>query len=225
MKRFTAILADGAFPSHPRPCAALSQAARIVCCDGAALKLRQAGLAPAAVVGDLDSLPPAAARAYKGKVVHDPGQDDNDLSKAFRYCLKQGWADLVLLGATGLREDHTLGNISLLADFARQAKSIRMLTNDGEFIPLLKSGRIPCRVGQAVSIFSLDPATAISSTGLRYPLRSLKLSRWWQATLNCATSSHVELRFKGGPLLVYLAYSRLRSSPTGLTDKPAGVAR
>jgi thiamine pyrophosphokinase len=207
MKRPTVILADGAFPSHPRPLAALSRAARIVCCDGAVLKLEKAGLEPAVIVGDLDSLPPASVRAHAGRIVRDPGQDDNDLSKAFRYCLKQGWDDLVLLGATGLREDHTLGNIALLADFARQAR-VRMLTDCGEFRPLLKSGRLACRKGQGVSLFSLDPETAVTSQGLEYPLRGLKLDRWWQATLNHATGRTFSLRFKGGPLLVYLAYSR-----------------
>jgi thiamine pyrophosphokinase len=207
MKRPTVILADGDFPSHPRPLAVLRAAARIVCCDGAALKLRKAGLEPDRIVGDLDSLPPAFVKAAGAKILRDPGQDDNDLSKAFRYCLAQGWRDLVILGATGLREDHTLGNISLLADFAASAQ-VRMLTDHGEFQAMLKSGQVPCRKGQSVSIFSLDPATAVTSAGLAYPLRSLKLARWWQATLNHATGSSFGLRFKGGPLLVYLAYSR-----------------
>lgn len=206
MTAATVILADGTFPVRPQPLAALRRAPRIVCCDGAARKLRAFGLEPAAVVGDLDSLSPALRRAYGARVVRDPGQDDNDLSKAFRYCLQQGWKNLVVLGATGLREDHTLGNISLLADFAREARVI-LLTDTGEFRPLLKSGRMTSRPGQAVSVFSLDPATAITSRGLKYPLRRLRLSRWWQATLNEAVGRTVELRFTGGPVLVYLAYS------------------
>jgi thiamine pyrophosphokinase len=205
MTAATVILADGDFPVQPQPLTALRCAARIVCCDGAARKLQKLGLEPAAVVGDMDSLPAVIRRAYGSRVIPDPGQDDNDLSKAFRYCLKQGWRDLVVLGATGLREDHTLGNISLLADFAREARVI-MLTDTGEFRPLLKSGRLACRPGQPVSIFSLDPATAITSRGLKYPLRRLRLSRWWQAALNEAEGRRVDLQFTGGPVLVYLAY-------------------
>ena len=30
----------------------------------------------------------------------------------FRFCLQQAWRKLVILGATGLREDHTLGNLA-----------------------------------------------------------------------------------------------------------------
>ncbi len=207
MQAATVILADGDFPVQPQPLAALRRARRIVCCDGAARKLRDFGLEPAAVVGDMDSLPATIRRAYGSRVVRDAGQDDNDLSKAFRYCLQQGWRNLVVLGATGLREDHTLGNISLLADFAREARVI-MLTDTGEFRPLLKSSRLPCKPGQGVSIFSFDPATAITSRGLKYPLRRLRLSRWWQAALNEAEGRSFDLQFTGGPLLVYSLYTR-----------------
>ncbi len=209
MTAATVILADGTFPVQPQPLAALRHAARVVCCDGAALKLQAIGMEPAAVVGDMDSLPAAVRRAFADRAIHDPGQEDNDLSKAFRYCLSQNWRHLVVLGATGLREDHTLANISLLADFARDAR-VTMLTDTGEFRPLLKSGRVVCRPGQAVSVFSFDPATAITSRGLKYPLRRLRLSRWWQAALNEANGKGFELRFTGGPLLVYLAFARRR---------------
>ena len=47
-------------------------------------------------------------------IVHVTEQETNDLNKAFRYCLANGWTDIVILGATGKREDHTLGNIGLL---------------------------------------------------------------------------------------------------------------
>ncbi len=207
MKPETVILADGVFPVHPEPLAALRRARRIVCCDGATRKLRAAGLEPAAVVGDLDSLPAALKRLYADRLVRDPGQDDNDLAKAFRYCLRQGWRDLTILGATGLREDHALGNLSLLADFAREAR-VRLVTDHGLFLPLLKSGRVRCRPGQPVSIFSFDPRTTITSARLTYPLKRLRLTRWWQATLNMAASRSFELRFKGGPLLVFLAHVR-----------------
>jgi thiamine pyrophosphokinase len=83
-----------------------------------------------------------------------------------------------------------------------------MVTNYGEFVPLLKSGRIPCRPGQAVSVFSLDPRDPVSSRGLQYPLKELKLSRWWQASLNVAEGRSFEIRFKRGPVVVYLAHSR-----------------
>ncbi len=202
----TVILANGAFPTHAVPLAELSAAERIVCCDGAADKLVAVGLEPSWIVGDLDSASESLRARCRDKVVCVREQETNDLAKAFRFCVSRGWTDLVILGATGLREDHTLGNLSLLADFAQEA-SVLLLTDTGWFTPLLDSGSLPATMGQQVSVFSLDPSTAVSAEGLKYPLDGLRLSRWWQAALNEASGNVISLRFEGGPLLVYQSYA------------------
>jgi thiamine pyrophosphokinase len=110
--------------------------------------------------------------------------------------------EIIVLGATGKREDHTLGNISLLAEFPREIY-VTIVTDTGTFIPLHKSSEIPSFPGQQVSVFSLDPEAEVSSKGLRYELKRLKLHSWWRATLNEATANTFELIFNRGPLIVY----------------------
>ena len=81
------ILAAGDFPTHPVPLQALREADFVVCCDSAAGRLLDYGREPDAVVGDLDSLPPAL-RLRLGERVHQVDeQDDNDLAKAFRFAI------------------------------------------------------------------------------------------------------------------------------------------
>ena len=115
----TVILADGNFPTHPVPLALLQGARRVVCCDGAAVKLLDAGREPDWIVGDLDSLPEPLRARFAARLAADTRQDVNDLTKAIRFCAARGWNDWVILGATGGREDHTLGNLSLLVEHAR----------------------------------------------------------------------------------------------------------
>ena len=208
MKLFTSktvIVANGQFPTHATPLAALHSAARIVCCDGAADKLEAAGLNPMWVVGDLDSVSEKARLRYHDRLVCVGEQETNDLAKAFRFCLSHGWNDLVILGATGLREDHTLANLSWLVDFAREAE-VLLLTDTGWFTPLTVSADLPACAGQQVSVFSFDPVSAVHSEGLKFPLDGLRLARWWQAALNEACGEVVSLVFNGGPLLVFQAY-------------------
>ncbi len=202
---FTALLANGCFPTHPEALGALRAAERIVCCDGAADNLIAAGLEPDWIVGDLDSLSEASRRRFAGRAVRVGEQESNDLSKAFRFCVTHGWTELTVLGATGLREDHTLANLSLLADFAREA-SVVALTDTGVFVPLLAPARLAAAVGQQISLFALESGTRVSGEGFKYPLRDLCLRRWWQAALNEAAADAVELTFQGGPLLVFLKY-------------------
>jgi len=203
----TVILADGDFPVHPVPLAILQGARRVVCCDGAAVKLLDAGREPDWIVGDLDSLPEPLRARFAARLAADPRQDVNDLTKAIRFCAARGWNDWVILGATGGREDHTLGNLSLLVEHARGVAGAALVTDTGRFTPLYASGRVASRAGQQISVFSFDPATAITSRGLRYPLERLRPARWWQATLNEAMGPAFELVFDGGPLLVYATHA------------------
>ena len=202
----TVILANGAFPAHPAALAALRSAERIVCCDGAASNLVAGGLTPAAIVGDLDSLSAGLRERFSDRLHLDAGQDDNDLAKAFRYCVERKWRRLVLLGATGLREDHTLGNLGLLADFAAQAE-VALLTDTGVFAAVHKPTAFATHPGQQVSLFTFDDRTVLNAAGLRYPVENLRPSRWWQATLNEACGEQFELNCEGGPVLVFLAYA------------------
>ena|GEM_PF-27089 len=206
-RRYVVILADGAFPIRREPLTLLQNASRIVCCDGAVSALFRSGRLPDAVVGDLDSVPAFLKHRFHDRLFHDPGQEDNDLAKAFRFCLERGWRDIVILGASGGREDHTLGNLGWLADFATKAR-VRLVTDSGEFQVLLQPARIACRPGQPVSLFSFDPEDPLSADGLRYPVRHLRLRRWWMATLNEATGHTLGVSFRKGPVLVFLAHRR-----------------
>ena len=204
----TAILAAGNFPTHPAPLAALDGAEHIVCCDSAAERLLDYGREPDAVVGDMDSLSPELRHRLGGRVHKVDEQDDNDLAKAFRFALSQGWRDIVILGATGRREDHTLGNIAWLADFAPLADSVEMVTDNGVFRaylpPMARFGTVP---GTQVSIFGFDPMDPVTGTGLKFPVERLCLARWWTAALNEAVADEVTLSFASSPLIVFTTHA------------------
>jgi thiamine pyrophosphokinase len=102
---------------------------------------------------------------------------NNDLTKAIRWCSERGFKDIAIVGATGKREDHTIGNISLLAEYAREVNVI-MVTDTGVFTPILKSSTISSFSGQQVSIFSIDYKTEITSSGLKYKLEKMRLNNW-----------------------------------------------
>ena len=205
---YTAILANGAFPTAPEPLAALRAARQIVCCDGAAdtLASEAPDLTAAWVVGDLDSLSPETRAKYASRLRRVAEQETNDLAKAFGFCLSRHWHNVVFLGISGKREDHTLGNLSLLADFARAAR-VTALTDSGIFTPLLGSAHFASFPGQQVSIFSFEPGVRVYSEGLKWPLDEVPFTRWWQAALNESEGDSFRLTFEGGPLLVFQTYA------------------
>lgn len=198
----TVILANGSFPEHETALGYLRNAGHIICCDGGAENLLKNGFTPEVIVGDLDSLKKDISDRFSDRLYHDSDQETNDLTKAVNWCRQKGYDDIVILGAAGRREDHTIANISLLTEYAKYVTVI-MVTDTGILSPHLESCRILSFQGQQISVFSIDPETPITSSGLKFPLNRLKLRNWWMATLNEATGDSFELSFKGGPLIVY----------------------
>ena len=203
MSKPVIILANGRFPSTGLPLGYLDNAERIVCCDGSVSNLVNYGLEPWAIAGDLDSLPDNLKNKFADRLQHYDDQETNDLTKAVRFCMEQGITDIVILGATGLREDHTLGNISLLAEYA-ESLSTKMVTDYGIFIPVLPGKSISSWPGQQVSVFAIDKNMQIRSSGLKYPLVNMELENWWMGTLNESLGDYFTLNFNEGRVLVFL---------------------
>jgi len=201
----TVIVADGNFPEHDIPLGYLKAAGRVVCCDGSAENLIKAGYIPDAIVGDMDSLNEAIAGRFQDRIFRNSDQDTNDLTKAVIWCAERDFRDLVIIGATGKREDHTIGNISLLAEYIRDL-NVKMVTDTGILFAITGSTAFSSFPGQQISIFSIDPETEITSQGLRYPLNGKKINNWWVATLNEAEGKSFSLRFIGGRIIVYLKF-------------------
>lgn len=194
----TVILANGDYPVHPIPLQVLQQAERVVCCDGAANEYIRRGGVPWLIVGDGDSLD----EAYHPLLQHIAEQSSNDLSKAVCTLLDRGVRRMDIVGATGKREDHTLGNISLLVEYMRQGAEVRLYTDYGVFIPCRDDVTLSSVAGQQVSIFNFG-AKGLRGENLKYPLSDF--TAWWQGTLNEALGPSFTIH-ASGDYLVFLNY-------------------
>ncbi|MDP4205680.1 MAG: thiamine diphosphokinase, partial [Bacteroidota bacterium] len=132
-------------------------------------------------------------------------QEINDLTKSVNWCIKQGFNDIAILGATGEREDHTLGNIFLLPLYAKN-RNISMFTDFGSFQALLQSGEMKSYPGQQISIFCNDPKLKITTSGLLYPIQNKALDMLWMGTLNEALCNSFSLSFEHGVVIVFRQY-------------------
>ena len=192
------IVAGGEFPTAMQPLDILKNAPFVVCCDGAADRYIATGHIPDAIVGDGDSISEENREKY-AHLLHIIGeQESNDQTKAVRYCMEHGKRRIAIVGATGRREDHTIGNISLLIEYARKGCDICSFTDHGMFIPCNGDTTLPCRKGQQVSIFAIT-AKELLAQGLLYPIYDF--TNWWQGTLNECTGEQFTIHAKGEYLL------------------------
>ena len=194
----TVILANGEFPSSERTAVLLRQADRIICCDGAAERLLAAGIVPNLIVGDMDSLPLPLQERFAGIIRPDKDQETNDLTKAFKAAVDPLPEAIHILGATGKREDHTMANVSLLADYAAELAGsgcdIDMITESGVFRAFCaKDAVFSCPAGVEISIFAFDNSLRISCEGLLYDTSKVAFDTLWKATLNKSLSESFSL--------------------------------
>lgn len=192
------IVAGGEFPTAPQPLEVLQNAPFVVCCDGAADRYIATGHVPDAIVGDGDSISAANREKFANRLHIISEQESNDQTKAVRFLLERGKRRIAIVGATGKREDHTIGNISLLIEYARMGCDVCSFTDHGMFIPCNGTTTHKCRKGQQVSIFSIT-ARELSAEGLLYPIYDF--NNWWQGTLNECTGNEFTINANGEYLL------------------------
>ena len=194
------IVANGEFPSASVMHRWIDRAPLVVCLDGAANRLLQQGYRPHLIIGDGNSIQPELAQRYDLEFIRVDEQETNDLSKAVRHLRERGCCRLMMLGITGRRDDHTLGNISLLVYYLQMGVKAVAVTDWGIFVPCRGNALLKTTKGQQVSLFNFR-ATGFKSNDLVYP--PYDTTMLWQGTLNEATSDRLSIQAEGD-YLVYL---------------------
>jgi thiamine pyrophosphokinase len=124
------------------------------------------GIKPDLIVGDLDSI---IKENHPNKIIlEESGQDDNDLSKALRICVERELNSICIVGFTGKRNDHELGNYAAIHNANHQLE-IKILLED-MIVHRIVSGNefhALAPVGTLVSIFSFEE-TDVYTTGLKW---------------------------------------------------------
>ena len=196
------VLANGDYPFADVPFQLLKIAPYVVCCDGGANEYIERGCLPDIIIGDGDSLSETNRLKYADLIYHNPDQETNDQTKAVQYLLSKGKRKIAIVGATGKREDHTIGNVSLLMEYMRMGAEVRSYTDYGVFVPCKDTCVFECRPGQQVSIFNFT-AKGLKSKGLAYPIYDF--TSWWQGTLNTCTDTSFTIEGEG-EYLIFLNY-------------------
>ena len=202
------IICDGVFPKSEYPRYLIRTADFIICCDGALVKFLRNSKAifgeqrlPDLVTGDMDTLSESMQRKYADIIVKEDEQEHNDQTKAVRWALNnlEGIESIYIIGATGGRADHTIGNAALLMEYTRMFDlngiNIESVTDNGTIFPINDTIEFDCGTGRGVSIFTPDNTLRIKSEGLMYPTDEVVFDNWWKATLNKSVSDTVKLTF------------------------------
>lgn len=196
------IVGNGEFPTTPLTLKILKEATTVILCDGAANSYIKTGRNFDVIIGDGDSVSTEVKQNYASKIIINSDQETNDQTKAINFLYSKGITEISIIGATGKREDHSLGNISLLIDYMQQGINAKIFTDYGVFIPVTGNAKVLVNPKQKVSIFNYN-CTEMSAIGLKYPIRAF--NALWQGTLNEALNNEIII-LTNGQYLLYLAH-------------------
>ena len=204
--RSALIVGNGEPPSRELFAACAREAELILCADGGANTASAYGYAPDYIVGDLDSVSSQskAALAADRVVLVDPeGNVGTDGQKVLNHAVALGVTQAVLLGFTGRRTDHLLGNLSLLKTFADRL-TLRIVDDYCDIRLIDRCIRFCAAIGQKISLCPLDGAAeGITTEGLKWALRSESLVPGVRDGIsNEVVDNPVEIRVERGDLLL-----------------------
>ncbi len=158
----------------------------LVCADGGARHAAKLGLVPAAVVGDMDSLPKPLPRSWKKtSFLCDFDEDSSDFEKALDFIWEAGCSRLYVAGLLGGRLDHALVNLALAEAYGSRAS---LVVVDRGLATLMGPGRyrLPSRKGELVSLLAAGQGARVSFSGVRYPLKKALLKPGGRGLSNVA---------------------------------------
>lgn len=166
---------------------------------------------PDVAAGDFDSVDGETLFRFKEKdgiiwYELNPMKDDTDTEFAIRKALEMGAEKITVIGGTGSRLDHVLGNVELLG-IGMEAGVIIELVDAHNRIRMIKEGIILQRNRQFGKYVSLIPYTErvehVYLKGFKYPLTDACLRGFCSLGVsNEIVDEKAEIRFEDGILLV-----------------------
>ena len=150
----------------------------VIAADSGMEFLRRNEIVPQVIIGDFDSADKKILAFFQQNKEIDfctlnPEKDDTDTEFAIRESIRRGADSITIIGGTGTRLDHVLGNISLLG----------IGLEEGVRMELLDAHNRICMIDHSVTLkkkeqygnyLSLIPyngnVTGVTLKGLKYPL-------------------------------------------------------
>ena len=207
----TVVVITGADSIAPATAQRIPVDAVVIAADGALDHALAAGLVPAGLVGDMDSVSAAGlewAARHATVERHDPDKDHTDTELALMMAADLKPARLILVGA-GDRLDHVLAAIGALGQPHLTSIPVIDAWWDEQWIRVLHgpgTTTLELTEGSTLSLLALHgPCTGVTITGVRWPLERADLAPLVGVGVsNVAVDEQVTIRVSTGVLTIVM---------------------
>ncbi len=207
------VIANGDFILNERIKALLDSSERIVCADGGANHLTDTGYSPDLIIGDMDSIFPVTVKKFKKiTTIKDTDEKTTDSMKAIEHELSQGMDEIVLLGATGQRIDHSVANLSLLKRYD-QLTRLTLLDDFSEIVFVQKELTFEAEIGRKISLMVLGGSSWVTTKGLKWELDGELQSFGPFGISNHVAEPSVSIKVFGDGLFLFKLFEKSDGTP------------
>lgn len=173
--------------------------------------LHRNSIVPDIIAGDFDSVSTDSLDAFAQMADVEmlrlnPIKDDTDTEFVIREAIRRGATEITILGATGTRLDHVLGNMHLLGIGLQENVQIQLV--DAHNRIRMVSGEIELKkeeqFGEFVSFLPIDgTVTGVTLEGFKYPLEDAVISSFSSLGIsNEIVEKVAKVKVKEGVLLM-----------------------
>ena len=205
MKNKIAIIANGSMNNKKLHKELLKDFDIFICADGGANNVKELGIIPDYIVGDLDSIENSTYNYFREQaeteIIKDTNQDKTDLELAISLAETLNPCEIKIFGAIGNRIDHTLANIYCL-DMINPEISAEIV-DDKNIIQLMKKGaKIVGEKNDIVSVIPLSNVSNLNYLGFKWNVKNIDTKSGWFGISNIMLEKHASIDFSEGKILV-----------------------
>ncbi|HHY77379.1 MAG TPA: thiamine diphosphokinase [Clostridiales bacterium] len=203
----TAIICNGNITDYEYVIEIIKKTDYVICADGGTRHAFKMGIIPDLIIGDFDSSDNEYTEYFENKgvkVEKYPIEKDKTDSHICVLKAMDFSKEIVLIGATGSRVDHSLANISLLKLGIDRGIKIYIADKQNEIYLINDEISIKGHLGEFFSLFSLsEKVEGISISGAKYTLENQTIQMGDTLGIsNEFKDDIVKIKIKKGYLLV-----------------------
>lgn len=137
----------------------------------------------------------------------NPVKDATDTEAACDFAIEKSFDEVMMLGSTGSRFDHTLANVYLLRKFADKGIKARIVNENNIIYMAEKYNIIKKSLYNNVSLLPLEgDVPNVSNSGFYYPLNNEPLAMYSsRGVSNYLTDDEGKITVEGGSALIILS--------------------
>jgi len=202
------IVSGGRAPTEELLTEYLTNSDIIIGADRGCEALLRYNVVPTYILGDFDSASKETINRLEEmgvcKFKYKTEKDYTDTELAFNLALDKGATEIIMLGVTGTRYDHTLGNIGLLLKALEVNVDAKIVDENNKIYLINKNIKLNGKVGDIISLQAyFQTVKSLTIKGAKYELNNYDLKIGESITTsNEFLDKPIEISFKDGILMV-----------------------